>query len=372
MQYNILVINPGSTSEDIGYYRGENAVFEETLRYAPAELDKMTTLPLSQQKPLRKDSILKKLKDHNVDLAEIDAVIGRGGKLRPMTGGVYTVNDLMVEDLKNPEIVGTHPCNLGGILALEIAGLTKHAKSFIADPVVVDEFEPLARYTGIPEIERKSVFHALNQKRVARKAAKELNRLYEESNFIVVHAGGGITVGAHKNGRVVDVNNGYDGTGPITPQRAGTLPASDFLSMCFSGKYTKEELSFKLHGKGGIFAYTGISDIKVLLEYAQNGVQPKDSKIKVSKEKAQELIDAMIYTVSKEIGSMAVVLKGKIDAVVLTGGLAHSDYFTQRVKEYTSFLTDRFFIFKGGDEKAALRESAQAALEHPEIIKIYK
>ncbi|ACC98916.1 Acetate kinase [Elusimicrobium minutum Pei191] len=370
MEHNILVINPGSTSDDIGYYKGPKTVFEESARYSQEELDSFAGKELSEQIPLRRKFLLDVLKKHEINLNEIDAVIGRGGLLKHIEGGIYTINEAMLADLKRG-YNGHHPSNLGGILAREIAeSLGKPC--FIADPVVVDEMEPLARYTGFKEIKRKSIFHALNQKRVAITAAKELGKKYKECNFIVMHGGGGVSVGAHKKGKVIDVSDGFEGAGPMTPQRSGVLPSLELVEMCFSGQYTIQELRKKMRGRGGMIAHTGTSDIADLYNYISSGKKKPGSTINCSREAAQEAFDAMIYQISKEIGAMATVLKGDVDAIILTGGLAYNEYLVNMIKERTGFITDKFFVYPGGDEKAALKEAAARALENPEIIKQYK
>ena len=258
MAYNILVINPGSTSDDIGYYRGNKPVFEVTVRYSITDLEPYEGQNVTAQLPLRRKLILDYLLDHQIPLKEIDAVIGRGGLLHALEGGVYAVNEKMMKDLTVGSY-GNHASNLGGILAKDIA---KYAgcPSYIANPVIVDELEPVARLSGMPENPRISIFHALSQKRVARLIAGKSGKPYEKMNCIVCHAGGGVSVGAHKQGRVVDVTNGYEGDGPMTPQRSGITPNAGLVQMCFSGKYTEREIRLKLRGKGGLVAYTGTSD----------------------------------------------------------------------------------------------------------------
>ena len=264
MEYNILVINPGSTSDDIGYYRGNKPVFEVTVRYSITDLEPYEGKNVTEQLPLRRKLILDNLIDHEVSLKEIHAVIGRGGFIHSIEGGVYAVNDKMIADLEKGQY-GVHPSNLGGILARDIAQYAG-CPSFIANPVVIDELQPIARYSGMPENPRISIFHALSQKRVARLIADKLGKPYEELNCIVCHGGGGITVGAHRKGKVVDVNNGYEGDGPMTPQRSGGTPNTGLVQMCYSGQYTQHDIRLKLRGKGGLVAYTGTSDGKDLEE----------------------------------------------------------------------------------------------------------
>lgn len=369
MQPNILVINPGSTSDDIGYYRGQTPVFEVTVRYSQTDLEPYDGKNVTEQLPLRKKIILDYLIDHQVPLKEIDAVIGRGGFIRSVEGGVYGVNDQMVSDLETGRYGGIHACNLGGILAREIAQYAK-CPSFIANPVVIDELQPLARYSGMPENPRISIFHALSQKRVARLIAEKQGQKYEQVNCIVCHGGGGISVGAHCKGKVIDVSNGYEGEGPMTPQRSGTVPCAGLVSMCFSGKYTQKDIRLKMRGKGGLAAYTGTYDAKELEEFIQTGKKRPGSLIRCTRQQAKEALDAMIYQMAKEIGAMAVVLRGKVDFIALTGGLMFSKYIPPQIAGQVGWIAP-IYVFPGSEEKDALRDAARRALENPSIVKHY-
>ncbi|MDM0813008.1 butyrate kinase [Clostridium perfringens] len=352
MAYKLLIINPGSTSTKIGVYEGE----KETLRHSAEEILKYDTI--FDQLDFRKEVILKVLKEKGIDINELDAVVGRGGMLKPIEGGTYEVNDAMVEDLKIG-VQGPHASNLGGILSNEIAKeIGKRA--FIVDPVVVDEMEEVARLSGVPELPRKSKFHALNQKAVAKRYAKEHNTSYEDVNLIVVHMGGGVSVGAHRKGRVIDVNNALDGDGPFSPERAGGVPSGELLEMCFSGKYSKEEVYKKLVGKGGFVAYANTNDARDLIKLSQEG-----------DEKGSLIFDAFIYQIAKEIGSMAVVLDGEVDAIVLTGGIAYSDYVTNAINKKVKWIAP-MVVYGGEDELLALAQGAIRVLDGVEEAKIYK
>ena len=332
MAYKLLIINPGSKSTKIGVYEGEKEVLEETLRHSAEEILKYDTI--FDQLDFRKEVILKVLKEKGIDINELDAVVGRGGMLKPIEGGTYEVNEAMVEDLKIG-VQGPHASNLGGILSNEIAKeIGKRA--FIVDPVVVDEMEDVARLSGVPELPRKSKFHALNQKAVAKRYAKEHNTSYEDVNLIVVHMGGGVSVGAHRKGRVIDVNNALDGDGPFSPERAGGVPSGELLEMCFSGKYSKEEVYKKLVGKGGFVAYANTNDARDLIKLSQEG-----------DEKGSLIFNAFIYQIAKEIGSMAVVLDGEVDAIVLTGGIAYSDYVTNAINKKVKWIAP--MVVYGGE-----------------------
>lgn len=356
MAYKLLIINPGSTSTKIGVYEGEKEVLEETLRHSAEEILKYDTI--FDQLDFRKEVILKVLKEKGIDINELDAVVGRGGMLKPIEGGTYEVNEAMVEDLK-VGVQGPHASNLGGILSNEIAKeIGKRA--FIVDPVVVDEMEEVARLSGVPELPRKSKFHALNQKAVAKRYAKEHNTSYEDVNLIVVHMGGGVSVGAHKKGRVIDVNNALDGDGPFSPERAGGVPSGELLEMCFSGKYSKEEVYKKLVGKGGFVAYANTNDARDLIKLSQEG-----------DEKGSLIFNAFIYQIAKEIGSMAVVLDGEVNAIVLTGGIAYSDYVTNAINKKVKWIAP-MVVYGGEDELLALAQGAIRVLDGVEEAKIYK
>ena len=356
MAYKLLIINPGSTSTKIGVYEGEKEVLEETLRHSAEEILKYDTI--FDQLDFRKEVILKVLKEKGIDINELDAVVGRGGMLKPIEGGTYEVNEAMVEDLK-VGVQGPHASNLGGILSNEIAKeIGKRA--FIVDPVVVDEMEDVARLSGVPELPRKSKFHALNQKAVAKRYAKEHNTSYEDVNLIVVHMGGGVSVGAHKKGRVIDVNNALDGDGPFSPERAGGVPSGELLEMCFSGKYSKEEVYKKLVGKGGFVAYANTNDARDLIKLSQEG-----------DEKGSLIFNAFIYQIAKEIGSMAVVLDGEVNAIVLTGGIAYSDYVTNAINKKVKWIAP-MVVYGGEDELLALAQGAIRVLDGVEEAKVYK
>ena len=356
MAYKLLIINPGSTSTKIGVYEGEKEILEETLRHSAEEILKYDTI--FDQLDFRKEVILNVLKEKGIDINELDAVVGRGGMLKPIEGGTYEVNEAMVEDLKIG-VQGPHASNLGGILSNEIAKeIGKRA--FIVDPVVVDEMEDVARLSGVPELPRKSKFHALNQKAVAKRYAKEHNTSYEDVNLIFVHMWGGVSVGAHRKGRVIDVNNALDGDGPFSPERAGGVPSGELLEMCFSGKYSKEEVYKKLVGKGGFVAYANTNDARDLIKLSQEG-----------DEKGSLIFNAFIYQIAKEIGSMAVVLDGEVNAIVLTGGIAYSDYVTNAINKKVKWIAP-MVVYGGEDELLALAQGAIRVLDGVEEAKIYK
>jgi butyrate kinase len=305
----ILLINPGSTSTKFSLFEEDISLFEKTLTHSLEEISGYAKI--TDQFHFRKDLIMKELEKRNTDLARLAAIVGRGGLIKPIESGIYEVNEKMIEDLKKG-FLGQHASNLGGLIAHDIAVSLPNAKAYIVDPVVVDELQPVARITGHPEIERISIFHALNQKAVARIYAASINKTYEELNLIIAHMGGGVSVGAHRKGRVVDVNNALDGDGPFSPERAGSLPSGQLVDLCFSGKYSYNEIKAMLTGKGGFVAYLGTNSFREVCKMAEDG-DPKAILVR----------DAASYQVGKEIGAMAAVLNGRVDAILLTGGMAY-------------------------------------------------
>jgi butyrate kinase len=355
MEHKILVINPGSTSTKIGVFQEQTLVLEETLRHSSEEIGKYGSI--FEQFQFRKDVIVKVLEEKGFDVSTLSAVVGRGGMLKPMAGGTYRVNEQMLEDLKIG-VQGQHASNLGGIIANEIAK-SLSIPAFIVDPVVVDELEEVARITGLPGVNRKSIFHALNQKAVAKRFAAEKGTSYENINVIVAHMGGGISVGAHKNGRVVDVNNAIDGEGPFSPERAGSIPVGDLARMCFSGQYTHEEIKKMINGKGGFTAHLNTNDARDVIRLASEG-----------NEKARLVLDAVTYQVAKEIGKCAAVLCGKVDAIILTGGIAYNNFITNAIRERISFIA-QVVVYPGEDELLALVQGALRCLKGEEQAKEY-
>lgn len=351
----ILVINPGSTSTKIGVFQDDDAIFEETIRHSIQELN--TFHSIFDQYESRKKIILDTLSKAKIPLPSLRAICGRGGLLRPIEGGTYAVNEQMLEDLRKG-YAGQHASNLGGVLAFEIAR-ELDIPSFIVDPVVVDELEPIARVSGLPLVERKSIFHALNQKAVARRVAKQLERSYQDLRLIVVHMGGGITVGVHRGGRVIDVNNGLNGDGPFSPERAGTVPAGDLVALCFSGKYYREEIIKKLVGQGGLVGYLGTNDAVKIEKMIENG-----------NEYAEFIYDAMAYQIAKEIGAASAVLDGNVDAIILTGGLAYGSKFVKAISKKIRWIAD-VIVHPGENELKALAEGALRVLNGEEHAKDY-
>lgn len=354
MAYKILIINPGSTSTKIGVYEDETQLMEETLRHSTEEIAQYATI--YDQKDFRKEVIINVLKEKGVDLNDIDVVVGRGGLLKPIPGGTYETTPDLLEDLKIGR-QGQHASNLGGILAKEIASEI-NVPSYIVDPVVVDELQDVARLSGHPEMPRISIFHALNQKAVAKRYAKEIGKAYEDLNLIVVHMGGGVSVGAHKNGKVIDVANALDGDGPFSPERAGGLPSGALMKVCFSGKYTQAEVGKMINGNGGFNAYVGTNDMRDLVKMAETD------------ENAKLVMDAFHYQLAKEIGAMAVVLGGKVDQIILTGGIAYNTITQEYFKDTVSFLAP-VTIYPGEDELLALAQGALRVMSGEEKAMVY-
>ena len=352
----ILAINPGSTSTKFAIFEEENLIFEKTLRHQASELEGFPKV--TDQFHFRKDLIMKELAQQQTNFPDIAAVVGRGGLVKPIESGIYEVNKRMIDDLRTG-ILGEHASNLGGLIADEIASSLPSAKAYIVDPVVVDELQPVARISGHPAIERISIFHALNQKAVARTYAASVGRKYEEMNLIVTHMGGGISVGAHLKGRVVDVNNALNGDGPFSPERSGGVPSGQLIDLCFSGKYSHQELKTMISGKGGIVAYLGTNNFVEVCTRADNG------------DKLAVLIrEALVYQIAKEIGAMAIVLEGKVDAIILTGGLAYQKSHTEAIKKKVGFISD-VVVFPGEDEIKALAFNGLLALNGKIEIKEY-
>ncbi len=354
MTYNILAINPGSTSTKIAVYKNEDQLFTTSISHTPEELAGFKSV--NEQFEWRKGLILKNLAENNIDMKKLSAVVGRGGVISPIESGVYEVNDDLIHDLLNARM--QHASNLGGLLARDIAD-SIGVKSYIADPVVVDEMMPYARISGVPELPRESIFHALNQKAVARLFAKESDKKYEDLNLVVCHMGGGCTVSAHRRGRVIDTTNALDGCGPISPERSGSLPPGPLIRLCFSGKYTEEELLKLVHGKGGLYAHLGTTSVPEALD-----------RIMAHDLHAMLILRAMCYSIAKEIGAMSVALKGDVDAILLTGGIAHSKRVTDFIADHVDSIAP-IFVYPGENELKALSENALAVLRGERSVKIY-
>jgi butyrate kinase len=352
----ILAINPGSTSTKFSLFEEENLVFEKNLRHTIEELKGFEKI--TDQFHFRKDLIMDELSERKTDLKRITAVVGRGGLVKPIESGIYTVNQKMKEDL-GAGLLGQHASNLGGLIADEIAVSLPNARAFIVDPVVVDELQAIARISGHPAIERRSIFHALNQKAVARIYSASIHKRYEDLNLVIAHMGGGVSVGAHMKGRVIDCNNALDGDGPFSPERSGGLPSGQLAQLCFSGKYTQADIKAMLTGKGGMVAYLGTNSFIEVCKLAEAGDQ-----------KAILIRDACSYQVGKEIGAMAAALNGNVDAIILTGGMAYQEANVNKIKAMVGFIA-RVVIYPGEDEMKALAFNGLLAVQGKIAIKTY-
>jgi butyrate kinase len=357
----ILVVNPGSTSTKVAVYDDKVPLFVETLRHPASELAHYSHI--ADQYAFRRDTVLALLEEQGIELGSLDAVVGRGGILRPIPSGTFRVNQRMLHDLRHP-VGREHASNLGALIADDIASQLG-VPAFIVDPVSVDEFDPLARISGLPEIERRSISHALNLKATARRAAADLGARYVELNLIGVHLGGGITVSAHRQGRMIDVNQALDGTGPFSPERAGGLPVGDVARMCYGHPpyqdmhLTYEEMFKKIAGRGGLVAHLGTNDA---LEV--------ERRIDAGDAHARLVYEAMAYQVAKEIGLMATALKGEVDAIYVTGGLAHSTRLIAWIRERVSWIAP-ILLYPGEDEMLALAQGALRVLSGEEQAREY-
>jgi butyrate kinase len=339
----VLAVNPGSTSTKLAVYEGEKCILQKTIRHSIEEITKYKRI--ADQFEFRKGVIIDSLIEEGIPVDSIKYIIGRGGLTYPMESGVYLVNNLMLQHSREG-VMGEHASNLGPLIADYIALQIPNAKAYIADPVVTDELESIARIAGHPRFSRVSIFHALNQKAIARMHARKIGRSYEELNLLVTHLGGGISVGAHKNGRVIDVNNALNGEGPFSPERSGTLPVFQLIDICFSGKFSKDQIQRMVVGEGGYVAYLGTNDALDVQEAAEKG-----------DEKAVIIQDALCYQVAKLIGEMAVVLNGKVDGILLTGGLAFNKYLVNFISKKVDFIAP-IYVYPGEDELEALAMNA--------------
>jgi butyrate kinase len=351
-----LIINPGSTSTKIAVYEDENQIFEKTIRHSTDEISKYKKI--SEQFEYRKNLILEELKINKIELNSLSSVVGRGGLLKPIEGGTYKVNDEMVSDLR-VGVTGEHASNLGGLISRSIADEV-NVPAFIVDPVVVDEMQEVSRISGHPNFERISIWHALNQKAVARRAAIErFGKKYEDMNFVVAHLGGGISVGAHRKGKAIDVNNALNGEGPFSPERSGSLPVGQIIKACFDKVYTQEEINKIVVGKGGLTAYLGTNSAQEVSELADIG-----------NKKAELIYTSMSYQVAKAIGEYAVVLDGDVDAIIITGGIAYDKKFVDMISKKVSFIAE-VIVYPGEDELLALAQGGLRVLNGIEEAKEY-
>ncbi|MEA2086840.1 MAG: butyrate kinase [Candidatus Caldatribacteriota bacterium] len=354
MKEDILVINPGSTSTKIAIFNQEGKeIFKESISHSTEEISQFKSL--LEQGPVRKKIILDTLATKNIDTYSLKAVIGRGGILKPLEAGTYTVNDKLINDLKSSPI--EHASNLGGIIAREIAEEID-VPAYIADPVSVDEFTDIARISGLKGIERKSLLHALNIRANAFRYAKERGKKLEELNLVVAHLGGGISIAPIKKGKIVDVNNANDG-GPFSPERTGSLPNKALIHLCYSAKYSEKELYKLITHKGGLVSHLGTNDVREVVKKMEQG----DNYAKL-------VFEAMCYQIAKEIGAMATVLKGKVEAIILTGGIAHNEILVNKLKDRTGWIAP-VVVYPGEEEMKALAQAVTRVIKGEEKVKTY-
>ena len=353
MGLSILSINPGSTSTKLALYIDKKEVFKETIRHSASELKVYDRV--YDQKDFRTITVENFLLKKGIDIESIDALAVRGGVVPACESGVYEVNDDVCKYFEKAPL-GEHASNLGALIGNTLS--KKYSiPAYFVNPVTVDEMDDIARYVGHPLFTRKSIFHALNQIAVVKEVAESKGISYKEQNFIVVHLGGGISVGAHKKGRIVDVNNALYGDGPFSPERVGTVPSGQLVDLCFSGKYTKEEIKKILVGQGGVVAYLGTNNLIDVMNRVNNGDKA-----------AKDVIDAMIYQISKEIGALATVLKGQVDNIIITGGLAREDYVIDNIRNSVSFIAP-IIVVPGEDELKALALGVASFLDGKEKLK---
>lgn len=350
----ILVINPGGTSTKVSVFEDTQEVFKLNLSHTSEDLKEYDTV--FDEFEFRKNIVIKALEDNSLSIGDFDCVVGRGGLLKEITGGTYAVNDVMIADVKNA-IRGEHASNLGSVLAKSIAD-EAGIPSFIVDPVSVDEFKDVARYTGISDLQNPSWLHALNQKAVCRLMAERLGGRYEDFNFIVAHLGSGVSVVPHKNGKMIDGSGGRS-NGPFSPERSGGLPTYPLIQLCYSGKYTHKEMVAKVSSVGGMYDYLGTKDAREI-----------ENRIAEGDVKAKEVLDAFIYQVGREIASYSASLYGKIDCIILTGGLAYSKYICSEIAKRVNFLAP-VEVIAGEAEMEALALGALRVMNGEEKAKEY-
>ena len=350
----ILAINIGSTSTKLAYFEDQNCIIKDSVTYNSDQLSGFATF--WDQENLRAEGVETFIQENNIDLDELDAIAAWGGHTEPVEDGVYRINEDLLRQSRS-EKYGNHPGDLAPRLAYRLANKSEKAVALSIDPPTIDEFSPLARYTGLPEITRKSRMQSLNQKATARQYARDINKAYEDLNIIVINMGGGTSIVSHKHGKMVDANNGLDGDGPFATNRAGTLPAGDLIDLCFNGGYTRQEMRNKITGQGGLIAWTGSNDIRTIVEQIEQGNR-----------KSEEVLDAMIYQICKEAGSQATVLDGKVDAILLTGGVAYSEYISSRLKNKLEWIAP-VHVYAGELEMTSLGLMSYEALSGKREIK---
>lgn len=352
----ILAINPGMISTKVGVFNDEELVMHATLNHPYEELCRYPFI--MDEFDYRKEKVLEELKRQNIDLQDFDVVVGRGGLVKPIESGVYELNDKVIEDTRHPRL--QHACNLGSLMALSIAREIEGCRAFTVDPGVVDELDDVARITGLPEMPHQTIWHALNQREIAKRYCKEHGVKYEEQDLIVCHMGSGISFAMHHHGRAIECSDALSGDGPFSPSRAGMLPTVQLVQLCYSGKYTEKEMLRKINGHSGLTAHLGTNDVREV-----------ERRIAEGDEKARLVLDAMIYSIARWLASLAPATNGHVDAVILTGAIAHSQYITDGLKRRISFLAP-VFVYPGEDELTALAMNVLRAMRGEQEIKVYQ
>ena len=341
MIYRILAINPGSTSTKIAVYDNEKQILVKSIDHKVEDLEKYDKV--QEQFEMRKEKVLKALKENNIKLDSLSAIVGRGGLLPPVKSGAYLVNDEMIDRLINKPVL-EHASNLGAIISYEISK-NLGINAYIYDSVSVDELTDVARLSGVNGMDRECLSHALNSRAMAIKYAKDNNKRYDELNLIVAHLGGGITLSVHENGKMVDIVS--DDEGPFSPDRSGRVPCKKLIDRCFSGNYTHKEMLKTIRGKGGISSYLGTVDVREVEKMISDG-----------NENAKLVHEAMTYQIAKGIGELATVVYGKVDTIILTGGIAYSNLITENIRKRVEFISD-VCVMPGENELESLIERSE-------------
>ncbi len=355
MAFKIFVVNPGGGTTKLAYFEDETRVLKEEIEHDPAELNAQEGI--SEQLSFRMREIKKFVENSGIELSEMDAFVGRGGAFYPLVGGVYFADDDVVKDVLEGKVQADHPSNLGALI-VNALGKEYGKPAFFADPVSVDEFDEVSRLSGLKELERKSLAHTLNTKYVARKVAEKYGKKYEELNMVVAHLGTGISISPHRKGKMFDVNNANDG-GPFSPQRTGSLPTTGLIKLCFSSMYDEKEMIKKVTKNGGLMSYLGTQDLKEVIRRMEND------------DYAKLVFDAMVYQIAKEIGAMSAALKGKVDFIVITGGMARAEVLVKKLREYIEWIAP-VEVVPGENEMEALAFSALRVLRGEEKPKRYR
>ena len=351
----ILAINPGMISTKVGIFQDEELLMHATLNHPFEELCRYPFI--MDEFDYRREKIMEEIRRQGYTM-DFDVVVGRGGLVKPIESGVYELNDKVIEDTRHPRL--HHACNLGSLIALSIAREIEGCRAFTVDPGVVDELDDVARITGLPELPHQTIWHALNQREIAKRYCREHGVKYEEQDLIVCHMGSGISFAMHHHGRAIECSDALSGDGPFSPSRAGMLPTAALVKLCYSGQYTEAEMLRKINGHSGLTAHLGTNDVREV-----------ERRIAEGDEKAKLVLDAMIYSTARWMASLAPTTNGHVDAVILTGAIAHSQYVTEGLRRRLSYLAP-VFVYPGEDELTALAMNVLRAMRGEQEIKRYQ